>query len=580
MLNTAINISNDRAQAIADKAAADAKALADQKAADDKAADDKAQAGQETLTSDRSAGLDTGVKLPDLVTIDAPNLGASGVDLTLTDPNAGKIINPGQLTDTEKKIKSGLMVDTLNPITAMNQEARAALEQKTARTGLAPEVGTAVYNNLLGAQNATVLSQVYDVNNKAYGWVRDREDKQQETNLKSFETIMAAAIGTEGMQAALQYGADLGLDPAMLRAIAENPKAWATIADANRLALQQTNLENSTLFFEQHFDDYGDPEQVQANFAGWLDTHWNSDIGGLLAESAVANLTEADLASYKNAFGEGTDVTSEEGKAKVYAYREYNQALERMDDAATSEDVLSQLESMGYEMNSTTIKQVTDMVQGMSDAQVDVLMRDLNNGTGGSFTPESGAGSIYFFDWQGNPLTAGAKAPSEVDLLYNDAWIQYHKMSPNTTITRDEFKALLEAKGGDYTVDHDVGDGVGIAVDLMIDERKGSELKAFMDSEEGTAWWVDNVDNLSVPGSHDDGDNWSSGRHIVNTFKANGFVDGAMIEIGQGKYMVSGANPVRVTLVDSWDDSYHSEIHVIDMATGAVYWMPIGKHDQ
>jgi hypothetical protein len=266
-----------------DKAAKDQadaqKAVADARAAAEKAAIDAATAANATsvrLATDAASG----VQLPDLTPITAPTLGTSGVDLTLADPNAGKIINQGQLTSTEQKLRSGLIVDTLNPLTAANQEARSALSQESAKNGLAPEVKTAVYNNLLGTQSATVLDQVTDINNKAYGWVKDREDKQQAINTESFYTILKAAIGTEGMQAALQYGADLGVDPTLLKAIAENPKAWETIADANRLALEQANIENTKLYFEQNFDDYDDPEQVQANFAGWLNSRWNADTDG------------------------------------------------------------------------------------------------------------------------------------------------------------------------------------------------------------------------------------------------------------------------------------------------------------
>jgi hypothetical protein len=295
----------------------------------------------------------------------------------------------------------------------------------------------------------------------------------------------------------------------------------------------------------------------------------------------MANLTADDIASYQNAFGEAADVTSEEGKAKVYAYREYTKDLKRMDEAATSEDIISQMTSMGYEMNETTIKQVTDMVQGLDDAGQASFLQQMQDGGGGEISPETGTGSIYFFDWAGNPISAGSPPQNDADKLYDAAWIDYHKMAPDTTITRDEFKQLMVAKGATYLSGKTTNDSTGIAVDLMIANGKGPELKAFMDSEEGTKWWTANRLETSPPGTHTGGgNNWDSGQQIKQSFKDAGYVDGAMIDIGAGHYMVSGDAPVRTNFIDSWDDSWTSDIYVIDLATGEALWMPIGKHDQ
>ena len=558
-----------------------AQSEADKAAIEAKAASDKAKLDADTLAA---TGQQAGIQLPTLTPIKAPTLGQSGIDLSLTNPNAAKIQNPGGLTDTEQKLKSGLITSTLNPLTANQQQARAELAQKTAQAGLAPEVKTAVYNNLLGAQSADVLDQITDINNTAFGWVKTREDKQQEVNTESFYNLLKAATGTEGMQAALQYGADLGVDPTLLKAIAENPKAWETIADANRQALKAKNTEDAKLYFEQNFDDFGDPEEIQSNFAGWLDAQWAGDTAGLLAEAEFKNISDEDKAAYLEAFGEDADTSTPEGKAKVYAFGEYRNKLKGMEQVADAEDILSQMTSLGYDMDEAMVKHVTAMVQGLDEAGQTAFMNNMRTGGGGNISPDTGTGSVYFFDWDGNPYSAtNPYAPNEATKLYDDAWTAYHKMSPDTNITRDEFKALMGTIPRGQLADSKPGYATNAAVKTMLAAGNNADLAQFVSSKEGSDWFSKNMDRLSIPGKENaDGNNYASGAEIKRAFKNSGFVDGAMIEIGGGKYMVSGADPIKTEFIDSWDDSWNSYVQVVDLTSpnGDVIWVPIGSHDQ
>lgn len=554
----------------------------------------------------------TSVGVPEPTAIESitvPNVlpelpGGSGIKLTV--PDTGTEVGAGELTKSEQQLKSGLMVGNLNPLTAANQEAQNKLMQQVTQANYAPEVKTAVLNNLLAAQNTDVLKAIQDVNNTAYGWVKTREDGQQAENTQLFYTLWDAGVGTGNEQAILDMGAELGVDPALLRSLAENPDAYRILGDKNRNEIKTYNAEQAGNFINT-IDTEADPA---GSFKQWLDLAYANDAAGLSAEAFSANLSEEDWASFEQAYGQ-QDRENADTKTMAYAWKQFNDKIDAVKKAEKVNSISEDIQAMGYSADPTTVDQITKMVDGMSADQIDQYLQNLSYGPDGELSPD-GVTSIYFFDWNGKPITTAdewtAYQNDTTAQGLNKLWLAYTEATPTANqMSRKEFLDMYGAmaSAADITAsDITTMDAARQAMregltantqtliyptDIVKTAPSYITTTQLLDLASDPDWWNANSVMPSKPPSNLDnrwrdyeGDgtgDWKRGSDLALAYRELGWMDSALVTVDGNKYKIVG-NPI-VERDDSGWNSYEVYYNMVDLGdpTGAVKKVHVGSHD-
>lgn len=517
---------------------------------------------QAASSTSSSAGLVAPQPVSKQAAATLPTSATSGLALTVPE----SATSAAQLTDAEKQLKSGLMTDSLSALTANQQQARSQLKQQAAQASMAPETQSALLTNLMAGQSADVLSAVQDVNNTAFGWVKERLSADQQAAQENFWKLWSSAVGTGSEQAVLDYGAAVGVDEATLKGLAENPDAWQTLADQNRKAKEEANTTSAANYLQSNFSDYGSSQERLANFQGWINQRWNADQEGLTAAASVWTPTNEQISSYEENFG-AVDTNDETQKALLYAWTQYQDKLDKLDQAATAESIGADLASLGYTYDNVTLDQIQGLVGQLNSSEYDSLLRDLQSGGGGSTSPESGAASIYFTDWSGNAIASADQYRQYQNDTYqqslNDLWTKYHELMPDTTITRDEFKDLVDSKyDAQQLADMDSNGTLtndSTVFDVMSKNGNYADLATLINDND---FWNNNVTRLDSSKIY--GTSQAAIRNRA-TFNA-GLVPGKFVEVDGQRYYLVGRDD------DPTQSAYTTKTHGT-FEDGANLWL-------
>jgi len=517
-----------------------------------------------------NASASTDTELPGLEAIDL-----SPTDYGLTVPAGAKELgDESVLTAEEEKLRQNQLSGSLDTLTAFQQEQMAQSKMDSARANYAKETRTAIANNLRSKHSTDILTSIRDINNSVYGAAVDRANSQDVANLELFEETWDRLMGTpEGRESALAFGTSLGVDPSFLKALAENPGAWARLADEKYTELTAENQFNAGEFLLSNLDGSTDERALATNLQGFVNSRWNSDMGALMADASTWIIDQEAIDRYEAQFGE-VDATDPNNKAMIYAFDVMADEAQKVFQVISIEDIGRTLASQGYEVDESTLKQIEAITSTFGEEVGEDFMDTLNDGPGGVLDFENGVSSIYVTDWAGNSVTGDASTwqayqDDPVQQGMNDVWLQYNEDYPTSTLTRDEFYDYATAYSQENRIpisNISPRDAIKIATNMIpTDEMSVEEL---MLRAESSDWWDANVVSPAKAGYENNGSNWSTQSQLKDVYEENGWVEGAVMDIGGDKIMMSELTSYLDT---EGDNKFRVYVTGVNLTTGETY---------
>jgi hypothetical protein len=446
------------------------------------------------------------------------------------------------LTASEQQLRDQRITAAGEVVGARQQADQKALQQQAAGQGVDPATQRALLMNQQLGQQQDYRKMVLDLDNEAWGRAVARQDATLRAATEGFLSMLETATSPEQMDAIMRMGAEYGVPQEMLNAIARNPEAWQRVMDSNRAVADAARREQQAIWVNA-LPEVMDDAAVAGKFNDYLNNVW-TDVGRLKDLAEVANLTEEDFAAFEEATGNVVDRESAEGKALAFAWKEYGDAVRTIRAANEANDVIGELETKGVVLSETDAPRVAAMFKALDDAGDAKLTKLLELDQG--FDPENGAASIFFEDWQGNPITdMAAHNADPLQSKLDKAYFDY--ATGGGPLSRSDWYAAVESRpAGIVNATAEDLAAYADSAGAYLATGKLGELATRMNDVD---WWA--TVSKAAPEAYykPDGARWRYGRELRSKLEYNGWGPGKGFTDGDGtRWIITG--PVSVQYYD------------------------------